>query len=223
MTMAKSRWAFAAVIAAALAGCRDPSPPPPRVPVPASAGGTAKQYDEVRPLPPPPEAPGALPFDDVPLVTQRPPEQAAYVAAHRGAGRPTLALRVNRAVAAQDHDLPPGQYDEAEASRIDYQAIENIMLDWLAADGQVPVLSAQATTPADVVVHVAARPTRQTRYGLEVRLVAEAVEARDGASLARAVVDVPPPLEKTTINRSTRFLARSLMDEMTATWSSRAR
>jgi hypothetical protein len=72
---------------------------------------------------------------------------------------------------------------------------------------------------ADVLIQVQARPTRQTRYGLEVRLIAEALNTRGGQSIGRAVVDIPPPLEKTTINKYTRFVARKLMDDMTGTWN----
>lgn len=141
--------------------------------------------------------------------------------------------------------LRPGQYDEVQAKSIDYEAIENIMTDWLACDGQVtiisPIMARQRLTDeqvkelqegrpqvmseivqqlgADVLVQVQARPTRQTQYGLEVRIIAEALNTRGGESIGRAVVDVPPPLEKTTINRYTRFLARKLMDGMLGTWS----
>ena len=72
---------------------------------------------------------------------------------------------------------------------------------------------------ADVLVQVQAHPTKQTQQGLEVRIIAEAMNTRDGQSLARAVVDVPPPLDKPQINEYTRFLARKLMDQMTETWS----
>jgi hypothetical protein len=71
---------------------------------------------------------------------------------------------------------------------------------------------------ADVLVQAQIRPTRQTREGLAVRIVAEAVNTRGGQSIGRAVVDVPPPLEKRQMNKYTRFLARKLMDDMTGTW-----
>lgn len=144
--------------------------------------------------------------------------------------------------------LPPGQYDEIAAKRIDYEAIENIMTDWLMARGQTtmisPTLVRQKLTEqqlkdlasgklivnaeiadqlgADVLIQVQAKPTRQTPQGLEVRIVAEAMNIRGGQSLGHAVVDVPPPLEKVTINRYTRFLARKLMDGMTGTWKTMA-
>ena len=141
--------------------------------------------------------------------------------------------------------LPRGKYDEVEARGIDYEAMENILTDWLAADGQVEIVSPvmvrgrlsdeqvkelQSGRPrmlgeiakeldADILVQVQARPTRQTRQGLEVRMLAEAINvSRGGQSIARAVVDVPPPLDKPKINKYTRFVARKLMDGMIGTW-----
>jgi hypothetical protein len=142
--------------------------------------------------------------------------------------------------------LKPGQYDEALARSLDYEAIENVLTDWLAAGGQTEIISptlarARLTKEqtealekgerfvltditqrldADVFIQVQARPTRQTEKGLAVRLVAEAMNTRGGRSVGRAVVDVPPPLDKPTINEYTRFLARKLMDDMIGTWSS---
>jgi hypothetical protein len=141
--------------------------------------------------------------------------------------------------------LHPGQYDEVEAKSLDYQALENIMTDWIACQGQVTVISPtlarqrlsdqqvkdlQSGRPqmlseiaqqlgADILIQVQAHPTRQTPAGLEVRLVAEAMNTKGGQSLARATVDMEPPLTKTQINKYTRWLARKLMSDMTATWS----
>ena len=141
--------------------------------------------------------------------------------------------------------LPPGEYDEVDARALDYEAMENILTDWLAADGRVevvsPVMARQRLTDeqvkelqegrprmlgeiakqleADVLVQVQARPTRQTVHGLEVRVIAEAINVgRGGQSIARAVVEVPPPLDKPQLNKYTRFLARKLMDGMTSSW-----
>ena len=72
---------------------------------------------------------------------------------------------------------------------------------------------------ADVLVQLQARPTRQTPRGLEIRVVGEAINVgRGGQSIGRAVVEVPPPLDKPQLNKYTRFLARKLMDGMTASW-----
>ncbi|HEY8666586.1 MAG TPA: hypothetical protein VIL86_07980 [Tepidisphaeraceae bacterium] len=142
--------------------------------------------------------------------------------------------------------LKPGQYDEVAAKSLDYQAMENLMTDWLAAGGNVeiisPIVSSKPLTEqqmkdlqagrqrvmaeiarqldADILVQVQAHPTRQTQQGLEVRVIAEAISLRGGQSIGRAVVDVPPPLDKVQMNKFTRFLSRKLMDDMTNTWRS---
>jgi hypothetical protein len=140
--------------------------------------------------------------------------------------------------------LQPGQYNASDARQIDYEAIETVLTDWLAAGGKVAIVSpvtarqrmsadqqrdvetgqARAMSAlgrsldADVLVQVNARPTHQTPRGLEVRMVAEAINVQGGQSIGRAVVDMPPPLDKPRINKFTRFLARVLMDRMIGTW-----
>ena len=267
------------VAAAPFIGCRDNSPPPERVIVPAAADGNTMithRDDGMKPLPPrraeeniqPP------PFNDAPIIDQQPPEQPAFVEAYRRVGAPKIVLFVNRTLegnvtAANPNDpllsveqsrtnssgrteykkstdvyLHPGQYDEVAAKSLDYEAIENVMTDWLACNGQVTIISPimaherltdqqvkelqegrpQAMSEAvhqlgaDIFVQVQAHPTRQTEHGLEVRIIAEAINVKGGESLARAVVDVSPPLEKTTINKYTRFLSRKLMDGMIGSW-----
>src|SRR5206468_11140506 len=64
-----------------------------------------------------------------------------------------------------------------------------------------------------------AHPTRQAVDApMNIRVIVEAMNTRGGQSLGRAVVDIPPPLDKPQINRFTRYLARKLMDDMTAAW-----
>jgi hypothetical protein len=113
--------------------------------------------------------------------------------------------------------------DDASPRAIDYQAVETIMRDWVRANGQVTLISVQpGQNPAsgvDIFVRVRAEPTRQAQQNVAVRIVAEATNTRDGVIIGSAVVDVPPPLEKTQINTYTRFLARKLMDDMAATWN----
>jgi hypothetical protein len=267
---------------AGIIGCRDNTPPPPRVPVPVPESdrrAAMREYEEMKPLPPPRADEGPRPpFYDEPLVSQRPPEQRAFVDAYTRVGRPRITLFVNRSLEGKiipvnpadplvsvEHNrtrsrggnprderrdtldvyLRPGQYDEVSAKSIDYEAIENIMLDWMGANGQVtlisPTLARQRLSDqtvkemqqgrpqvlsevaqqlgADVLIQVQARPTKQTPEGLQVRIIAEAMNTRGGQSLGRAVVDVPPPLDKPQMNEYTRFLARKLMDQMTETWS----
>jgi len=149
--------------------------------------------------------------------------------------------------------LAPGQYDEVQAGRIDYEAIENVLTDWFSAGGKVTLISADmarqrlteeqlkelqsgrptslreiaARLDADVIIQAQAKPTRQTEAGLEVRVLVEAINvprgttAVGGESLARAFVDVPPPLEKTQINKYTRYLARKIMSQITQSWEAK--
>jgi hypothetical protein len=298
-----------AAATAPVAGCRDRNPPPPRVPLPTQHDREARlrEREEMRPLPEPSyEDPATRrPFEDEPLVTQRPPEQRAFVESYRAVGSPRITLFVNRTLEGKlvpvnpddplvsverrqrakgditvertdierrgyrrsddvrergdrfesrgdggefreslDVYLRPGQYDEAQARSIDYEAIETILTDWIASNGQVTVISPvmarqrlsdeqvkemEAGRPqalrevaqqldTDVLIQVQARPTRQTRDGLEVRILAEAIDTRGGESIGRAVVDVPPPLEKVQINDYTRYLARKLMDDLAENW-----
>jgi hypothetical protein len=207
-------------------GCQ-PAPPPPRVPVPTDdQRATLREREEMRPLPPPAyEDPSlAPPFADVPIVSQRPPEQRAFVDAYRAAGSPRMTLFV----AAQEGGGPG-------VAAIDFDAVETIMSDWLASNGQVTVVAptvarrrlndAQARSDlaqqlgADVVIYVRAAPTPTSTDSKDLRLVAQAINARGGESIGRAVVDVPPPLDKAQINDYTRFLARKLMDDMVQTWN----
>jgi hypothetical protein len=145
------------------------------------------------------------------------------------------------------HYLAPGEYDEAEVKTLDYLAVENILADAMSCGGQVHLISsdylAAQLSPADmealaqgkpvamndlaqkvgadVLVQVQARPTRQAN-GLQIRLVAEAMNIRGGEMIGNAVVDVPPPLDKPTINEYTRFMARKLMTGMSGSWESYA-
>jgi hypothetical protein len=182
-------------------------------------------------LPPPP-------FNDVPLVSQEAPETARFVDAYNHVGRPRLLVWVTQRPGR-------GRYDEAAARDIDYAAMENILTDWLAAGGKVAVISPAAARQnleaqqiqdldsgqparpldlsdrlrADILVLVQAQPTRQTDGGPMLRLVADATNLKGSESIGRAVVDVPPPLDKPKINNYTRFVARKLMDGMASSWS----
>jgi hypothetical protein len=144
--------------------------------------------------------------------------------------------------------LNPGQYDEAAAKSIDYEMIENIMTDWLSASGQVTIISPLAARQrltdqevtelqngrpqmlgeiaqklqADILVQITAHPSVQTSQGLGIRLIAQALNTKAGQQIAQATVDIPPPLEKTTLNRYTRFVARKLMDGMSNSWEAMA-
>ena len=224
-----------------LAGCQSTSPPP-RIAVPDRVEGNPNatfEHDRMKPLPAQP--PGSNlpppPYVDEPLINERPPEEPAYVNAYNRVGHPRIAVIVNP-------QLQSGE-DELSARAIDYTALETILADWLGADGHVTLISPsaarqrltdqqvkdlQSTNPtvsrkvadqlaADVIVQLQAQPTRQAGQPA-ARLVAEAVNVKGGQSIARAVLDVPPPLESKHLEECTRIVARKLMDEMTATWNS---
>lgn len=140
--------------------------------------------------------------------------------------------------------LPAGEYDEIWANRIDYAALENALADAMGVRGEVTVMSPQlvrqrlnaeeiaaleAGRPAvleglaerlgaDVLVHVQARPTAQTTEGLDLRIVAEAVNTVGGESVGRANADFPGPMSAARLDRVSRYLARRLMDDMTGAW-----
>jgi hypothetical protein len=141
--------------------------------------------------------------------------------------------------------LKKGDYDELHARGIDYQMLETLLTDWMSADNQVTIMSPAAarkkltdeqikalqdgkgqiltevakTLDVDILIQVQARATRQTQRGLELRIIAEAINVRGGESLARGAVDLLPPMDKVETNVKTRFLARKLMDGMTSAWT----
>lgn len=141
--------------------------------------------------------------------------------------------------------LVPGEYDETQAKSIDYQAIELALADTLAANGKVtlvsPMMARQRLSDeevkelqdgrpqvlreiaekldADVLIQVQAKPTKQTSNGLGIRVLVEAINTRGGESVARSYVDIDPPLDKPTINRYTRFLARKVMYNLSGSWN----
>lgn len=230
-----------AAASAIFAGCQ-PASPPPRVAVPDATHGNPNatyEQDPVKPLPSEASR-GAIPappYDDQPLVTQRPPEQRAFVEAYERVGKPRIAVLLNP-------QLRTGAEDDLAARSIDYMAMETILADWFSSNGRVALISPTAARQrlsdqqikalqsgdaavarqvaeqltADVMVLVQVETTRQVN-NQAARIVAEAVNVRGGQSVGRAVVDVPPPLEKPKLNEATRFLARKMMDDMTNTWN----
>jgi len=225
---------------ATLAGCANK--PPPRVPIPAPGeSAPVVKHDPVKPLPGEGGVDAPTGFNDVPLLNQRPPEQRAFVDAYNRVGRPRIAVFVNRTLQG---DTVPVDQDGDPITAFDYETVENVLTDWLASNGRVmivsPVAARQRLTPeqvkglennerqvvaglpqqlgVDVLVHAQARPTRQSYDGSHVRLIAEAINISGGDSIARAAVDIKPPLDKPQINSYTRYVARKLMDDMTGAW-----
>jgi hypothetical protein len=166
---------------------------------------------------------GPRPFSDEPLLVDLPPEARRFVEAYREVGRPRIAVIV----------------DPTIGQTIDYGMMEMLLTDWLAADGQVSIISPNVARSrlskdqvkaaeggdadavrdvADILVHVTSGPSQQNRVR-DIRILAEAMEVRGGDSLARAAVDMNAPMTKPKLNEYTRFLARKLMDGMTTTWA----
>ena len=71
---------------------------------------------------------------------------------------------------------------------------------------------------ADILVHVQARPTAQTVNGLDLRIVAEALNTRGGESIGRANADFTGPMSANRLEQVSRYMARRLMDGMTGAW-----
>ncbi len=230
----------------AATGCVDKTPPPRIVFVPPPGAAVPVAASPIKPLPPEAlaqlEGGPALPYDDQPLLVQEAPEEPRFVGAYNAVGRPRLAIFVNRNLTG---DAAGDGEAELSARRIDYEAIETILTDWLSCQGKVvimsPMLVRSKLTPqqagelsasppavprqiaqqldADILIYVRALATKQSSNVANLRIVVEALNIRDGISIGRGVVDVPPPLEKQVINRYTRFLARKLMDSMVGTWT----
>src|SRR5688572_21380735 len=127
----------AAVAFAAGAGCR--TPPPPRVQIPVDSRGneyTTYQHDPVKPLPPSATQPaGESPQG---RAAPQPPIQApavsqAYLESYDRVGRPRLLVLVERADPTP-RAIVPGDYD----------TLEHVVRDALAAEGQVAIVPASA-------------------------------------------------------------------------------
>jgi hypothetical protein len=204
------------------AGCAyAPSAPRVMVPPPQTDASTTPAAHEApvnKPMPrdvyetqlPPP------PFEDAPILTEPTPEQAAFVDTYNRVGRPRISILLER---------PANQGNDDWAKSFDDEALRTELTDWLACSGQVTLVTlpaandqSHAAPDTDVIIHVQAHPTQQYPDGMRIRLLAEASNTKDGVSIGRAFVDIPPPLDKSQINRYTRWLARKLMDDMTASW-----
>lgn len=274
--MSYTKWLIAGLLVSLGCQDKTPPPERVQAPPPEMRNYPPRMTEPIKPLPPQDPNIGLppAPFDDQPLLNQPVPEAPAFVDAYNKVGRPRITVFMNRtlegkiipvnpidpvvSVDAQrtrngrtdsksvDVYLPPGQYDEAWAKSLDYEAMENTLTDWIGCNGQVtlvaPMMARQKLTDqqvkdlkdgrpqvlrelaqqldVDILVHIQARPTEQSRDGLKVRIVAEAINTKGGESIARAFVDSPLPLEKQMINRYTRFMARKLMDGMIGNWVS---
>jgi hypothetical protein len=214
-----------------LTGCSD-SPPPRATTVPASIP------DPVKPISDPNASiqPG---YDDPPLVNQQLPEEPRFVQAYVAVGRPRIMIFVNHTL---DGNLLPVN-DAATLA-----TIETTLTDWMSAQGQTTIISPisarqKLTEPeladlqsghpqmigpiagklqADVLVQVECRPSKQADQPLLVTMIAQALNTKSGQQLAQASVQTSLPMDNPTVSRTTRIIARKLMDEMTNTWNATA-
>ena len=178
-------------------------------------------------------------YDDPPLISQQLPEEPRFVQAYIAVGRPRIMIFVN-------HTLDGNLLPVNDAATI--ATIETTLTDWLSAQGQTTIISPisarqklteqeladlQSGHPqmigqiadklqADVLVHVECRPTKQPDQGLLVTMIADAFSIRTGQQLAQASVQAALPMDNPTVTRTTRIIARKLMDEMTSTWTATA-
>ncbi len=217
---------FAAMVES---GCTSPAPRPVAVPPtqPVVMSGPVHEHEHMKPLPPQHRASQVPPpYNDVPLVSQTPPEQPAFLDAYQRVGHPRMMIMA----IGPDGSRPADK--SYKTGPIDYDAIETVLGDWLSCNGAVNLVSphvAPATPPepttkpapapqidADVLIRVDVHPRRNDVK--EVRLITEAINTRGGESIGRAVVDVPTPLERKNLDEATHYIARKLMDEMTQSW-----
>jgi hypothetical protein len=207
-----------------------------RVPVAGPGARNTRPYETERSAGLGRDVPPESPFYNEAMAGQRTAEQASFEQAYRAVGRPRIMVFVGRS--AEGGAKAPG---DVQVGSIDDTVVENVLTDLLACQGAVDIVSptvvrqrlaeAQARVgqanrlqamrdvaqqlETDVLVYVTAQPT-----GPEARLVGEAVNVKGGQQIGRAVVEIPPPLEKGTLNRYTRLVARKLMMDMTQNWMS---
>jgi hypothetical protein len=225
-------------------GCR--TPPPPRIQIPIDTQGndyTTYQHDPVKPLPP--SATQAVDDPNAPPPPQsRAPQQPlqapavsqAYIESYDRVGRPRLLVLVDRA-AQTPRAIVPGDYD----------TLERVIRDALAAQGHVAVVPADATRQindeqrkalaandtkaladvgqqfrADVIVQVKV-PSTAAAEREETQITATARNARDAAQIATAAAAIPPPPQRRQIDFAGRLLAERLIDELAGAWENLAR
>ena len=226
-------------------GCR--TPPPPRVQIPIDTQGneyTTYQHDPVKPLPPSatqsavddPNAPPSQQYRAPQQPMQAPAVSQAYLESYDRVGRPRLLVLVDRAEQTP-RAIVPGDYD----------TLERVVRDALAAQGHVAVVPADAARHvneqqlkalhagdakaladvgqqlrADVIVQVRV-PSGAAAEREETQITATARNARDGAQIATAAASIPPPPQRRQIDFAGRLLAERLVDELAGAWENLAR
>jgi hypothetical protein len=142
--------------------------------------------------------------------------------------------------------LHAGQYDEDAAKHaLDYVAVEKMLDDKMSCGGKVMVIpmdtmrqkltddqvkDLQAGRPAalaslderlnaDILIQVQAHPTRQSSGGLELQIVAQAINIRGGQPIGHAIADIDRPQEAEQLEGASRYVVRKLMIDMLRAWT----
>ena len=230
------------LLGAYLAGCR--TPPPPRVPVPSETDGSpygTYQHDEVKPLPPSAtqqlkeqssQSQVSEPVVGIPPAPSGPPPiSQRYIEAYDGVGRPRMMVLIDRP-AEMPRSLVAGDYD----------LLERVVRETLAARGQVMVVApqtvrenidAQQTTDinagradaladagaklrADVAVQVRLAPPSGAAG--DTQITATARNTRDSQQIATAATALRPNPQRRDLDFAGRLLAERLVDELATAW-----
>lgn len=235
-------------LSATLMGCKNT--PPPRVPVPSESGGnpyTTYQHDSSKPLPPraaeiesaanaeqqspqsqtPVQSPPPTPPPQPPVVPQ------AYLDAYDRVGRPRLLVLVDPAE-TPEKSLVPG----------DYELLEKVVRETIAAGGQIAVVPASAVreraTPQQLRDIAAGKATALTDVGnalhadviVEVKpstsddktqLTATARNIRDGQPIATVTSAVQSASPRRQIDFAGRLLGERMVDALADSWDRLAR
>ena len=228
------------LLSAYLTGCR--TPPPPRVPVPSETDGSpygTYQHDEVKPLPPSAtqqlkeqssqmsEPVVAIP----PAPSGPPPISQRYIDAYDRVGRPRLLVLMDR----------PGEMPRSLVAG-DYDLLERVVRETLAARGQVMVVAPQtvrenidaqqatdinagradaladagAKLRADVAVQV--RLASPSGAAGDTQITATARNTRDSQQIATAATALRPNPQRRDLDFAGRLLAERLVDELATAW-----
>jgi hypothetical protein len=236
---------LAGAIVALVSGCR--TPPPPRVQIPIDSQGneyTTRQHDPVKPMPGSAtqstgEGSSSSSPDRVLVVppgrSMSPAISQAYLESYDRVGRPRLLVLADR-TDPSSRSIVPGDYD----------TLERVIRDALAAEGQVAIVPSTATRVltdqqlksvqagdtkaladvgnqlhADVIILVQVAPTAAERE--ERQITATARNARDAQQIAKAASSIPPPPQRRQLDFAGRLLAERLVDELAGAWENLSR
>jgi hypothetical protein len=224
-------------------GC-NPTPPPPRVPVPATSNqDVILRRDYLKPMPPRDERVDTrvqsnvreIPYEAATRPTRAEPHDQAskvradFADAYQKVGRPRIVVLAFR--------------DDGAGPAPDLTAVEDSLAKQFECDKQVtvtpPKIAREKLTDAQIKDLEAGRPEAlgavdsslngdiliQLRFvpkpqgALSSRLTAEAVNVRGGDVIGRAEVDVDRPNDKAQVEDATHYVTQKLMIDMLQAWT----